>query len=176
MILLITCKYCGTELKALSKSDPNTRYHCNYCDLSFEKTDTCKDRERINPIPEVYDMNFYRTTQELLNENTVILFHTLAECRKSWYNNFTLLQQLKSLEPSDVEDYESLSKQIKSLYNEYIKLTKQKFIIENILLEKAGFVPDKLTEEFLSNLLIQSKEISEKPMYIYIKKRTKQLS
>lgn len=162
---MITCKYCGTELKTDKQN--NTLYFCNYCDLSFEMKDTCLDRKRVDPIPHIYELDFYKPTKKLLKENTVILFHILAECRAAWYANYSLMMKLKSLEPEQVD--EELTKKIKALYNEYIKITKQKFIIENILLEKAGFVPTKLTKEFLGGLLDQSKAISEKPMYIYVK-------
>lgn len=160
-----TCKYCGTELK-----EKDSLYHCSYCDLSFEIQETCLDRKRMKPIPELYDFNYYKSTKDLLEENTVVLFHMLSECRKDWYTNFSLLSQLKNAEPSeDKEEEESNKILYKQLYNEYIQLTKQKFIIENILLEKAGYVPEKITKEFLGSLVEQSKAFAEKPMYIYIK-------
>lgn len=167
---MITCKYCGTELKA--DKDNAELFNCSYCDMSFEIQETSKDRKRISPIPELYDLSYYKPTKELLEESPVILFHILAECRKDWYQNFSLMKKLKSLDPEEVN--EELNSNIKALYNEYIKITKQKFIIENILLEKAGFVPEKLTEEFLNSLLQQGQSIAAKPMYIYVKAQPKE--
>lgn len=168
-----TCKYCGSNLEYIGELDSTHHFFCDYCDLSFEESDTCKNRLRKQSVPDHYDINFYKSTKELLNCNTVELFHLLRDCRQEWYSIFNLLSRMTNMNEHELELNPNIDEAFKPLYSEYVDLTKQKFIIENILLEKAGFLPDKLTDEFLSNLINQGKEASSKPMYIYIKKKNK---
>jgi hypothetical protein len=166
-----TCKYCGSVLGYIGELDLIHHFSCEYCDLIFEQKETCKNRMRKQSVPESYDNNFYKPTKALLECNTVELFHLLRDCRQEWYNIYNLLGRMMNLNKDELELNPNIDEAFKPLYSEYIQLTKQKFIIENILLEKAGFLPDKITEEFLSQLIDQGKAASEKPMYIYIKKR-----
>ncbi|HZH58266.1 MAG TPA: hypothetical protein VEY70_01525 [Metabacillus sp.] len=166
-----TCKYCGTKLQYIGEHNLVHYFACDYCDLSFDESETCENRRRKQSVPEHYHQNYYLPTKELLKKNTIELFHMLKDCRKDWYSVFSLLSKLLNLDEHEIPDKEELDQSIKPLYDEYVQLTKQKFIIENILLEKAGFIPERITEEFLSELVEQGKKASCKPMYIYIKRK-----
>ncbi|MEB6550217.1 hypothetical protein MXL46_14065 [Heyndrickxia sporothermodurans] len=166
-----TCKYCGTTLNFIGEYNNNIHFHCPYCDITFEIDQTCENRKRKPAIPESYaNYGYYKNTKELLKENTISLFHLLKDCRRDWYSVFTLLSQSMNVKENEFPNEVDLEKYIQPLYEEYVLLTKQKFIIENILLEKAGFIPEKITEEFLSTIISDGKKLSGKPMYIYIKK------
>ena len=166
---MITCKYCGTELDFIGEKESKQFFHCNYCDISFEKQETCYDRKRKASVPPHYDSNYYQPTNQLLKLNTVELFHLLSDCRKDWFTNYSTLQSLKKLKNDDPSKTKQVDEMYKPLNHEYIKMSKQKFIIENILLEKAGFLPEKITNEFLSMLVEEGTKSSQKPMYIYVK-------
>ncbi|MBU8732529.1 hypothetical protein KM915_20995 [Cytobacillus oceanisediminis] len=168
-----TCKYCGTTLYFLGEYQNKLHFHCSYCDLSFGIDETCENRKRKQSVPEYYNQGYYKSTKELLSINTVELFHMLKECRSDWYNTFSILSRLMNLDENEIPDKQEMDQAVKPLYDEYVKLTKQKFIIENILLEKAGFVPEKITEDFLSMIVSEGRNSSNKPMYIYIKKNKK---
>lgn len=168
-----TCKYCGTQVKKLINNSSTSTFKCYHCDITFEEHDLCKDRKRKNSVPVSYDKNYYRSTKELLSCRTIELFHLLKECRKDWYDTFKLLNSIYGLDENQMPDQSELDEVTKPLYHEYVLLTKKKFTIENILLEKAGFIPEKLTDEFLSEIIDQGEKASSKPMYIYIKNKNK---
>lgn len=168
-----TCKYCGSFLYFIGEFENTIHFHCNYCDLTFNIEETCENKKRKNLVPEDYEINFYKTTKELLQLNTIKLFYLLKVCRASWYETLqriNFLTQEESLNSLTKEDIEQL---IKPYYIEYEKITKQKFIIENILCEKAGFVPEKITDDFLSSIVEEGKKTVLKPMNIYVKNKHK---
>jgi transcription elongation factor Elf1 len=167
-----TCKYCGTQLEYIGSDEHKAYFKCDYCDLSFDHTEVCKDRKRNQDIPDSYnELDIYMPTKKLLKQNPLVLFHLLKECRKQWYSLLKTLQNVMDLEEVPEGEEENLDDIVKPLYKEYVYLTKQKFVIENILLEKAGFVPDKITDEFLGSIVAYSRSLAEKPMYIYIKNK-----
>lgn len=167
---MITCKYCGTELDYIGEYQNEMYFYCPYCDLSFEKGETCQDRQRKQAVPDFYDKGYYRPTKELLKCNTIVLFHLLRDCRKDWYELYSFLRKLINIKDNEIPNENEVEKAFLPLYHEYIQLTKQKFVIENILLEKVGFIPEKITDSFLSDLIEKGKKASYKPMYIYISK------
>lgn len=168
---MITCKYCGSELNFIGEYKDKIYFGCDYCDLTFEKEETCNNRQRKQAVPNYYLQGYYKSTKELLKYNTINLFHLLRDCRKDWYDVFSLLKKVINIKENEVPDQKNIDNAFLPLYNEYVTLTKQKFIIENILLEKAGFIPEKITEKFLSEIIEQGRVASKKSMYIYIKKK-----
>nr|AKO69706.1 hypothetical protein [Aeromonas sp. Ne-1] len=168
-----TCKYCGSSLYFIGELEGSIHFHCNYCELTFNIEETCENKRRKNVVPEDYDTNFYKTTKELLELNTIKLFYLLRECRASWYETLQRINFLTQEESLSSLTQEQIDTYIKPYYEEYEKITKQKFIIENILCEKAGFVPEKITEEFLLTVVDQGRKTVLKPMNIYVKNKSK---
>lgn len=164
---MITCKYCGSNLIYIGEYKSQLYFACDFCDMTFDKSEVCRDRKRMSSVPEYYT-SYMLPTKSLLERKTIELFHMLKECRKDWYDIFSLLKWILNVDPNEITDNQELDEAYKPLYKEYISLTKQKFVIENVILEKAGFLPDKITDEFLGELVRQGRSSSEKPMYIYI--------
>lgn len=166
-----TCKYCGSTLSYTGNHDFTNYFSCEYCDMVFPEYDTCENRKRKMSVPDSYEeYGYYSSTKELLKKNTIELFHILKKCRADWYDLYNLLKNLMDLKEGEIPNKNEVEQAYRPLYNEYVDLTKKKFIIENIILEKAGFLPDKITEEFLNGLVEQGRKASNKPMYIYVKK------
>lgn len=166
---MITCKYCGQELIFLGQRDDDHFFHCDFCDLVFPLIETSVNRKRKMSVPEyIDDSNFYAPVKVLLEKDTITLLHILKELRSFWFQIKTVLEKTKNLYSDnelpnlDTENHYEVKKS-------YIDLTKRKFIIENILLERIGFLPEKITEEFLNSICHLGEEASSKPMYVYIK-------
>jgi hypothetical protein len=169
---MITCKYCGQELQFVGETDQIQYFNCTFCDMIFPLSETSVDRKRKMSVPEyIDDMAIYQSTKDYLKRDTITLYHVLKEIRKHWYSIKTLLEKMKihyeegHLPKPKEEDQEV----VKNLKKEFIDITKKKFVVENIILERTGFLPEKITEEFLSNIIEQGYIASSKPMFIYIK-------
>jgi len=169
---MITCKFCGTELQFVGEKEKETFFNCTHCDIVFPLADTSVDRKRKLSIPEyLVDADIYLPTKKLLERDTVTLYHILKETRSFWFNIKKLLESMKvHYKDNEIpQSDEGISDDLKSLKDEFKLLTKQKFVVENILLERTGFFPEKLTQEFLNDIEVQGVTASSKPMYIYIK-------
>ncbi|MCM3405470.1 hypothetical protein [Cytobacillus oceanisediminis] len=168
---MITCKYCGQELKFVGENEDENYFNCTFCEMVFPLSETSVDRKRIMSVPDSYDDNFYVPTKKLLERDTISLYHLLKDIRATWYKIKCLLENLKALENEN-----SLSKPketdtdiMKKLKNEFIDLSKRKFAVENIILERTGYLPPKITEDFLSEIVGQGMDASNKPMFVYIR-------
>lgn len=173
---MVTCRYCGSNLDLIGSYKSNVYFYCDFCNMNFKSDEVCEDRKRKTSVPSSYDSNYYQPTTILLKYNTIELFHMLKDCRKDWYSVNQVLEQLKVINADPEQRNKDSQASYDSLFKEYEQLTKQKFVIENILLEKAGFIPDKLTDEFLGQLVEYGNQASRKPMYIYIKNPNKKES
>ncbi|CAI6330882.1 hypothetical protein [Bacillus subtilis] len=167
-----TCKYCGQELRFIGEYEETLYFDCSFCEIIFPLSETSFDRRRKMSVPEFYDESYYVPTKELLKRDTISLYHVLKDVRKAWYDVKKALENLKVYEQQE----SSLKKPsnndndlTKNLKQEFIDLSKRKFSIENIILERTGFLPDKITEEFLADIVDKGKKASKKPMFVYIK-------
>ena len=161
-----TCKYCGQKLKSIGVRGTVPFYECSFCDLEFPVHETCVDRQRLSVIPECLEhSNIYQTTQQFLQRDTITLYHVLKEIRSFWFNLKTLLEKAKK----QINGDKTLENAVEDMMTEYRVLTKKKFVVENIILERTGFVPEKLTEAFLDSVINQGLIASSKKMTVYIK-------
>lgn len=177
---IVTCKYCGQELKFIGEHQDTLYFSCSYCDIEFELKETSSDRKRKMSVPEVYDGNYYNlTTKDFLQRDTITLFLYLKDIRADWFTQKSTLEGLQKMMGKGSSQYDSVNlnkptmvddRMLKELKNNYIQLTKKKFVVENIILERTGFLPEKLTEDFLSDIIDQGRKASSKPMFVYIKK------
>ncbi|MEK5105022.1 hypothetical protein MKX83_24075 [Cytobacillus sp. FSL M8-0252] len=167
---MITCKYCGQEVKFIGESDNLCYFDCTFCELIFPLDETSVDRKRKLSVPKYYDYTYYVPTKHLLERDTITLYHLLKDVRESWYSIKKALENLKLIEDENIlskpkDDEDDLIKQLK---REFIDLSKRRYIIENILLERTGYFPPKITQEFLNNIIEQGRIASNKPMFVYI--------
>ncbi|MEK6190618.1 MAG: hypothetical protein N2A99_06480 [Carnobacterium alterfunditum] len=171
-----TCKYCGQQLEFVGEKEGELYFSCSFCDnMIFTLAETSSGRKRKMSVPKyINTVSMYASTPELLECNTITLYYTLKDIRAFWYHVKTLLEKAKVSIPTgqlpqannEISDLNDVANELKK---EYMIITKKKFVIENIILERTGFLPEKLTEDFLTEIYEQGKKESEKPMYVYIK-------
>lgn len=136
-----TCKYCGNNLTELK----DNKYFCNFCELEFLKSETEEDGSRpkqsVFELPIIEDPKelTQRSTTDLLNEKTVTLYYLLRSARK-----------LKD------EFYKSENFEMTALMH------KKAMVIENILLEKEGKYPKRITNSLLKQKRQSIQEFEEK--------------
>lgn len=172
---MITCKYCGQELKFIGEVEQEHYFDCSFCEMTFPLSETSAGRKRKMSVPEYIDtLSHYATTEEILECNTITLYYTLKDIRAFWYYLKTMLEKSKVVLadnqlPKANEGEAGMDQVIQDLLKEFRTISKKKFVIENVILERTGFLPEKITEEFLSDIYDQGKTASQKPMYVYIK-------
>lgn len=169
-VTMRTCKYCGTELEFYGRFEGHNQFYCDFCDLFFPEHETCFDRKRKKYKPVAVDHSITLSVKEMLQTDTITLYYSLRATRKYWYQLKQILESLTKAQKNGAFNNDPEAKeQMRNIKHEYIQVTKQKFAIENIILERTGFLPKKITDEFLANITVEGHEYDEKPMYIYIK-------
>lgn len=159
-----TCKYCGTELIFEGEFKEVKYFSCTFCEMDFTEEETSFDRKRKQFVPEYVDPSAVLTTKQMLKTDTITLFYSLRETNKMWFHYKSTLERYNKIELD-----EETKKMLHPIKDEYYKVTKQKFALENIILERTGFLPKKITEEFLNGLCSMGEVYNDKRMYIYIK-------
>lgn len=172
---MITCKYCGQQLQFIGERVEEFYFDCTFCEMTFTLYETSAERKRKMSVPEYINIiSTYATTKDFLACDTITLYYTLKDVRGFWYHLKSLLENSKihitenQIPQSNDSDME-MDEVIRELKKEYMIITKKKFVIENIILERTGFLQNKITEDFLNDIYEQGKEASQKPMYVYIK-------
>ncbi|PFP09211.1 hypothetical protein COJ90_21090 [Priestia megaterium] len=142
-----TCPYCGTKV---NKEDHH-EYYCEFCVMNIPEHLVQVNGERLTgrSIREfALESDLEKTTPELMllsNFELLYLLKIARKLRSDMYNNMTIFR--KAGEEVGNSEYKSYEDQTGE---EYEKLTRKLFVIENILFEREVDVPSRMTESFLA--------------------------
>lgn len=158
-----TCPYCGSEVKREKEV-----YYCDFCVMNIAIDKVCESGERLKVRVNdfVIENHVYRTTPELMLFSTYELLYLLKYIRAertSIYENMHIINNAES----ETNEFEEVAKQVGSMYSD---LTRKMFVLENILRERLGYVPTKITERLLVKYLQNIEKDKKKPMIIRQKK------
>ncbi|WP_404456980.1 hypothetical protein LG329_19475 (plasmid) [Virgibacillus necropolis] len=150
-----TCAYCGTEIEQL---------YCSFCEMELTERYILQDGKRLsNAIDFFPDLQgIFKNTSDLLKLETIELLCLLRHAR----NYRTDIYRLRILghkaeeQGGDVEEI-----QMKS-YNDYEEATRKMWVLENIIKDRIGYYPQKVTEQFLSMYLDRIEKSQKKKMTI----------
>ena len=137
-----TCAYCGTELE--------TNF-CDYCDMELEERYILHDGKRIESLIEHFpeQEGIFKNTKELLQLKTIELLCLLQHARKyrAEVYNLRLLRHQAEKQQGMNEAIEQIDK---TSYSEYENATRKMWVIENIIKDRIGYYPQKITENFIT--------------------------
>jgi hypothetical protein len=120
-------------------------------------------RKNLLPASQPSLSDLDKSTPELMCFSTVELLFLLKFARKDRGNiykqRFIIIQAMKEGEGSftEAEQY---------TFREYEKATRKCFVLENLLWERIGYYPAKLTDSYIQNLAARTEEASKKDMVI----------
>lgn len=142
-----TCPYCGSKVSGVDQH----QYYCEFCVMNIPAHMVQVNGERLKgrSIREfALESDLEKTTPELMllsNFELLYLLKLARKLRSDMYNNMTIFR--KAGEEVGNSDYKSYEDQTGE---EYEKLTRKLFVIENILFEREVDVPSRMTESFLA--------------------------
>ncbi|PDZ43732.1 hypothetical protein [Bacillus wiedmannii] len=174
----VSCAYCGTEVKIDTNSIGEET--CTFCGAKMRSSHSgllqlCQNEQRFE---------FYKMQQnvflEQVNESVEVLkqLHTfdlyllLKEVREARSQTFTGLRVLNKALDQDAQFKDTADE----VGNDYEYYTRKAWVIENILLERQGYFPEKITEKILTFMWSQIKKSRAKPMQISKTKRKQKSS
>lgn len=172
------CPYCGTEAK-VNHTGVLEEANCNFCggilvdeDTGYPKLCTIKgERFEFHKIKyNVFIDHVEQTVSILKTYHTFDLYLLLKEVRSMRSDTYYALQLFNKA--SQVEnEYQEVAK---NQGKDYEYWTRRKFVIENILIERQGYFPEKITDKVLGFMLDQIKKSMKRKMNISQTKRITQ--
>lgn len=136
-----TCAYCGSELAS---------NYCSYCEMNLKPDDILENGQRkthtLSHEPAPADI--YKSTPELLKSKTIELIFLLKYARKyrsDVYNDRVNIHRVKQAGQSN----EQLEQFQQESYKKYEKATRKVWVIENIIADRIGYIPQEINDRFL---------------------------
>ena len=158
---VITCPYCGSELIQQPEN-----YYCDFCVMRLWPEQVQQNYERISVRIRDFALDAYldKTTPELMRYSTFELLNLLKYARaerSSFYHYLNVFYKARKHGQTDEykENEEESGKQ-------YEKITRKMFVLENIIRQRLGYVPHRITDAYLARYLQEMKKDKHKPMII----------
>jgi hypothetical protein len=154
-----TCGYCGSPVEHRA-----SMYYCSFCDMELFREDVQEDGQR-KPVSITAGATLAgakRSTPELMELDSYYLTELLTlvrSQRKQVYNSLRIVNKGAALSPG----FGQAQKQGGQNYDYW---TRKAWTIENILRERSGFYPAKITDDYLSRMRKQIDKANETPMFI----------
>lgn len=156
-----TCAYCGSLVQLID----HTEYDCSFCRMKLTDEDVLENGKRKNHLPasqpSLSDLN--KSTPELMCFSTVELLFLLKFARKEradiYKQRYIFIRAMKegADEFTEAEEY---------TFREYEKTTRKCFVLENLIRERLGYYPAKLTDSYIQTLVVRMEESAKKDMVI----------
>lgn len=155
-----TCGFCASEI------DNN---FCSFCEMELQDKHIMIDGHRFNQAerfegyPAAHEI--HKSTSELMKEDTIRLLCLLREARSARAEVYQLriLRHQAEKESGMTDDVKDIEEQT---FNEYEKSTRKVWVIENIIKERLGYFPQRVTNNFLNMYLDRMKASEEKKMIL----------
>lgn len=151
-----TCGFCGIELN---------EYYCSFCDMQLKKEYITENSKRMKQVKKNFlnKEDVLLPTAKLMEKETLTLLYLLKEARKIRSDVFNLKNQNQDEKEQDAEN---------QLYNQYETATRRVWVIENIIKNRLGYYPKRLTHDFLEAYIDKIYQSEEKVMSLKNKKKT----
>ncbi|MGE7954762.1 hypothetical protein [Lysinibacillus xylanilyticus] len=158
---VITCPYCGSKLEQQSE-----KYYCNFCVMILSSNQVQRNHERISVRVRDFALDVYldKTTPELMRYSTFELLSLLKYARAERTNIYKLMNTFyNARKQQNIEEYKE-SEEYSG--KEYEKITRKMFVLENLIRQRLGYVPHRITDAYLGKYLAAMEKDKRQPMII----------
>ncbi|UOR12625.1 hypothetical protein [Halobacillus amylolyticus] len=156
--MMKTCCYCGSQI------EPNEQhYYCDFCEMKIGKANVQQDGKRKNFLQESQPSNIdaEKSTPELMTYTTIELMFMLKIARKersdTYHTRHTFIQAMKT----GADEFQNGERYTYDMYDYW---TRKCLVLENLIRERIGYIPHKLTESYIQNLAARMEESTKKRM------------
>lgn len=168
---MLTCAFCGSEIK---------NKFCAFCEMELQDRHIMRDGKRLNQAEKFLgypsSSQIHQSTSDLMGMETITLLCLLREARsfRAEVYKLRLLRHKAEEETGFNEDVEEIEEYT---FTEYEQATRKVWVIENIIKDRLGYFPERVTMNFLNQYIERMKrsERNHKTMKIVqsINKKTK---
>jgi hypothetical protein len=163
---VITCPYCGSEL-----IQQHEKYYCDFCVMRLRPDQVQRNYERISVRVRDFALDAYldKTTPELMRYSTFELLSLLKYARAERSSLYHYLNVFyKARKHGQTDEYKENEA---DCGKQYEKITRKMFVLENIIRQRLGYVPNRITDAYLARYLEEMKKDKYKPMMIRQKRK-----
>lgn len=162
-----TCCYCGTKVQT-----NEDYFYCEFCDMNIEKSMICQNgsRKKSEIKTSYLDVNYTKTTPELMTISTLELLELLKYAREfrslCWDNYFSTKQTMQQIKKAKLETV-VLNEAInlaQIAFKEYTNATKKMFVFENLICERLGYIPKRVSAKFMEKYIEMTNDKKDKKM------------
>lgn len=158
-----TCPYCSTEMK-----EEHQGYTCSFCNFyDFDVTTQAGQRSRIKQMKSIITLDHaYQPIINLFEYHTydiLLLLRLVRQERSKTYSLLTTFNKVMKEEPEEAENFKESAEEQGANYDE---ITRRAWILENILIDRMGYFPERINDEMLLKVREQSLKAQQKVMKI----------
>ncbi|GAB0171779.1 TFIIB-type zinc ribbon-containing protein [Lysinibacillus sp. CTST325] len=163
---IITCPYCGSEMEQQGE-----KYYCDFCVMILPADRVQRNHERVSVRVRDFALDVYldKTTPELMRYSTFELLSLLKYARAERTNVYKLMNTFyNARKQQNIEEYKE-SEEYSG--REYEKITRKMFVLENLIRQRLGYVPQRITDTYLGKYLAEMEKDKRQPMIIRQQRR-----
>lgn len=153
-----TCGFCGTPLEGV---------YCCYCEMDLQEKHIVTNGQRMRQGSEFQGYpsrtKIYLSTLELMQLETIELLCLLREARAVRAEAYKL-RSLRHQAEKKMGFNDEVRQLEEATYKQYADSTKKVWVIENIIKDRLGYYPEKVTDNFLNVYLDRMIKSEKKPM------------
>lgn len=155
-----TCPYCGSEVETFGK-----KFSCLFCEMLLNADDVQQNGKRKNflPVSQPAYEDLQRSTSELSKKNIIELLFLLKFARAERSSNFEKRQLFIRVIKEGAGEFREGEQYT---FKEYEYWTRKCFVLENLIRERIGYIPTKLTEVYIENFAWKMLQSAKKDMRI----------
>lgn len=173
-----TCPFCATEVE-VDELGMSYEHHCNFCGAELIEPLTGRSLININGqrlcSKKVSDFltidHAIKPVYELKTYHTYDLIECLRLVRTERTKAYDLLKDLNRVIDTEGTEGEEYRKAASFQGKEYESWTRRMWVLENLITERMGYFPERITDEMLIKYKEKSKEVNNKSMSISRDKR-----
>jgi hypothetical protein len=158
------CPYCASELR----NDSNRVmyepfYICDFCQLEdVEPVEQGKRRSQYTRKQFVELSDADLSTPHLMEFHTFDLLMLLKLLREERRAHFNYIRTFK-MAGNETEDFRDIERETG---DEYERITRKVWVVENILIDRIGYIPQRVSNELLGTVLDRIEQTTKKAMII----------
>ena len=165
-----TCPYCGSDVEKMDQQ----HYYCGFCCMSLNVKIVKENRERLDVRFRdfVLDAQIDKTTPEIMTLSTFELLYLLKLIRKERSNMYHHMHVYYRAGQAGINDLQEAEKETG---RDYMYYTKKAFVVENLIRSRLGYVPERVTENYLVRYMEKVKNDKKTgPMIIRTQRQKKE--
>lgn len=156
--MMLTCPYCATEVQKISKG-----FYCSFCQMTgMTPTQNGERRSRYKMKDMITTDDLKKTTPELMTYHTFdlkLILKMLREQKRDFFTHITTFKRAGN----ETDEFREIEKETG---DEYEKIKRKTWAVENILMDRVGYIPIKVSQDLLMSDLERIEKTTGKQMNI----------